>query len=402
MQKDHLTTAEAAARLGVKPSTLYAYVSRGLLARIAGPDGRSSRFDAAELDRIAGGRRRGTLPLVRTEISSAGPRGVWFRGADAAVLCRSRTYEEVAHWLWAGETAGRAGWTAPADLLAAARRAQDALGDAPPLRRLGVVASVAQAGGSIGWSNEDARALLATLVDALPITAPRDAGRSFAGRAWSALCNEPPSAAGLEAMNAALVLFADDAVDGPTLAARIAAPRAAGMAACVSAALAVLPGRDPDLASVRALLAGAVDPPAAAAIVREHVRAQEHPPGLGDARSAADVRAALLLDAIAGIPGRRPGIVSAAAAAARSVGFRPRAAFALGALAYVTQMVSGGATALVALARCAGWIAHAAEERKRPSDLHARVRYAGPPPSAGAGLPPGRGTLQSVLDYLAR
>ena len=35
-----LTAQEAAERLGVKPATLYAYVSRGLLRRERGPDGR--------------------------------------------------------------------------------------------------------------------------------------------------------------------------------------------------------------------------------------------------------------------------------------------------------------------------------------------------------------------------
>jgi citrate synthase len=34
-----LTAAEAAERLGVKPATLYAYVSRGVLARRRAPEG---------------------------------------------------------------------------------------------------------------------------------------------------------------------------------------------------------------------------------------------------------------------------------------------------------------------------------------------------------------------------
>src|SRR2546421_553042 len=54
-----LTAEEAAARLGVKPTTLYAYVSRGHLRRQRGPDGRS-RFALAELDRLA--RRRVAVP----------------------------------------------------------------------------------------------------------------------------------------------------------------------------------------------------------------------------------------------------------------------------------------------------------------------------------------------------
>ena len=45
-----LTAAEAASRLGVKPATLYAYVSRGTLRRQRAADGRTSLFDAASLD----------------------------------------------------------------------------------------------------------------------------------------------------------------------------------------------------------------------------------------------------------------------------------------------------------------------------------------------------------------
>ena len=49
-----LTTAEAAARLGVKPQTLYAYVSRGLLRSERVPGSRQSRFAVADVERLAG------------------------------------------------------------------------------------------------------------------------------------------------------------------------------------------------------------------------------------------------------------------------------------------------------------------------------------------------------------
>ena len=51
-----LTAAEAAQRLGVKPATLYAYVSRGVLRRDKTPGGRGSLFDSDEVERLA---RRG-------------------------------------------------------------------------------------------------------------------------------------------------------------------------------------------------------------------------------------------------------------------------------------------------------------------------------------------------------
>src|ERR1700751_408552 len=51
-----LTAAQAAQRLGVKPATLYAYVSRGVLSRDKAADGRGSLFDSEEVERLA---RRG-------------------------------------------------------------------------------------------------------------------------------------------------------------------------------------------------------------------------------------------------------------------------------------------------------------------------------------------------------
>ena len=56
-----LTTAEAAARLGVKPATLYAYVSRGILSWR--PDAAGQHFDPQEWPLAWAGRparRRGT------------------------------------------------------------------------------------------------------------------------------------------------------------------------------------------------------------------------------------------------------------------------------------------------------------------------------------------------------
>ena len=53
---EFLTAAQAAQRLGVKPATLYAYVSRGVLRRDRAADGRGSLFDSDEVERLA---RRG-------------------------------------------------------------------------------------------------------------------------------------------------------------------------------------------------------------------------------------------------------------------------------------------------------------------------------------------------------
>src|SRR5918999_938405 len=103
-----LSTAEAAARLGVKPATLYAYVSRGLLSRERSPDGRTSTFDPAEIDRLArpGRSRRGRRPATDLVVPSALTtidQGLpWYRGVAVTDLAGTRSFEDVAEWLWTG------------------------------------------------------------------------------------------------------------------------------------------------------------------------------------------------------------------------------------------------------------------------------------------------------------
>ncbi|HEX7094644.1 MAG TPA: helix-turn-helix domain-containing protein, partial [Acidimicrobiales bacterium] len=65
-----ISAAEAAARLGVKRETLYAYVSRGLLEsrRL---DGKTSTFDPAEVDALRRRRARQKAGRLDTTIVSA-------------------------------------------------------------------------------------------------------------------------------------------------------------------------------------------------------------------------------------------------------------------------------------------------------------------------------------------
>src|SRR5712691_9349113 len=58
----------AAERLGVDVRSLYAYVSRGSLRRVPGPDGHSSRYDSDDLELLARRSRPRTLPRPAASI----------------------------------------------------------------------------------------------------------------------------------------------------------------------------------------------------------------------------------------------------------------------------------------------------------------------------------------------
>src|SRR6266545_4709515 len=214
---DRLTTAEAAARLGVKPATLYAYVSRGLLGRERSPGRRTSTFDPAEVERLTRrSGRRGRRPagelVVESALTAIEGGALWYRGLPVTELAATRTFEEVAEWLWRGRFPEPTRWRAGPAALAAGRRAQAALPEgALPLERLQVIAAALAAGDDLRLElHPDAvaaagRALIAGLAAACHGSAghPRrtPASRHACGRAsprssrarrcWP--CSTPPS-----------------------------------------------------------------------------------------------------------------------------------------------------------------------------------------------------------------
>src|SRR5580700_4319816 len=111
-----LPSEEAARRLGIKVSTLYAYVSRGLLASHPEPGGRRSLFDLADIERLAirqrGGRQvESRLATITTGVTQLRTDGPFYRGRRATDLARGTTFEEVAALLW--QVDGVGDWRSP-------------------------------------------------------------------------------------------------------------------------------------------------------------------------------------------------------------------------------------------------------------------------------------------------
>ena len=114
-EPEFLETSEAAERLGVKPATLYAYVSRGLLRRHRDPDSRRSLFRPEEVDALRRqshpSRPSGDEVTFESAITVLGADRPFYRGVDALGLAGSARYEDVAEWLWSGiHTATEGGW----------------------------------------------------------------------------------------------------------------------------------------------------------------------------------------------------------------------------------------------------------------------------------------------------
>ncbi|MFI7489933.1 citrate synthase [Micromonospora echinaurantiaca] len=393
-----LTTAEVAHRLRIKPETVYAYVSRGLLDRVKVPGERVSRFRLADVERLAARTQatrpdRDAAPAMRTATTLIAYGRLHYRGLDAAALAPVTSFEEVAQWLWTGERR-HAVFTASPETLERARRAAEHLpAQARVFDRLPVIVAVAAAMDPLRFDLAPATVtalapgLLSTMVDALPPVgeAPPDDG--LAARLWCRLTGAPAYPDGVRALNAALVLLADHDLAASTIAVRVAASTRANPYAAVLAGLGALDGPMHGAigASVHRFIEAALRDGAPAAIA-DWLRTGGLA-GFGHPRYPdGDPRGAALLDLVAGLPveGALRRTVDDLVATAARRDARPNVDFALAALAHATGMGPGAAEVIFAVARTAGWIAHVVEEYAQPSN---RFRwssgYTGPPPAAG-------------------
>ena len=425
MEEPYLTAAEAAALLDVEVPSLYAYVSRGLLASHTDPrDPRARRYRREEVAALRGRREARRHPeqaapralawgepVLDSALTTVAGGRLWYRGLDAVELARERTLEEVAALLWTGDV-GAAG-----ELFRDAGQRRPPAGWLAPLRQLGPLERAqallprAASADAAAWDlRGDAVArcgarILRAVAAAVGGCAPKDAApeRSERERRRGAEPAAGPTAAALaaawglgrrasaaRAFDSALILCADHELNVSTFAARCAASAEATPWDAVSAGLATLRGRRHGGASLRAealLREAASTTPAAA--VGERLRRGEPLPGFGHPLySAGDPRGAELLALASRVSPRSPPLKAAqrlAAAVADLLGERPNLDLGLAALCAALRLPPGSSIALFALGRTVGWVAHAREEYARGRLIRPRARYVGPPPADARG-----------------
>ncbi|MEU0067965.1 citrate synthase [Streptomyces sp. NPDC006332] len=398
-----LSTKETAELLGVKPETVYAYVSRGQLSSRRAPGGRGSTFDAEEVEGLARRNRRessatsgtGGELSVRTRITLIDTDRYYFRGVDATELAARHSYEEVAEWLWTGQLRPGTTFTAPEAAVTAARRAVDALPrHTAPTDRLRVAAIAAAAADPLRFDLSEeavlgtARSLIPTLVAALPPARHdhRDDG-PLAHRLWARLSNRTADEASLRALDTALALLIDHDLAASTLAVRVAASARAHAYAAVSAGLGVIEGPLHGAAGGLAhkLLLEVIDQGDAAPVIADELRAGRRIPGLGHRLyPGEDPRARALFDLLEDIPVAAPALAAArdiVATTARHAPLHANVDLALGVLTASSGMPATASETIFAVARTAGWIAHALEEYgERPLRMRPSGHYVGPRP----------------------
>jgi citrate synthase len=426
-----LTTQEVADLLGVKTQTVYAYASRGLLASAPAPGGKGSTFDAGEVEALAGRRGRprpraeaqafdDAFPM-RSAITLSENGRLYYRGHDVIALSERSGFETAVALLWeaaapapsrqaAGASArdteplAAVDLRAPAELVAAVRRTGAVL---PARARRGdllrIAVTVASCADPLRFDLRRENvlamgsALIGAMVEALPPASTADqAARSLAARLWAKLAPAPGTPEAVSCLDQALVLLADHGFAASTLAARVAASARANPYAVVSAGLGPLDGPLHGAASGLAyrMLAEVLATGNAVGVISEYLRAGMPIPGLGmRLYPDGDPRARALLASVYRLPGAGEvrqaveDVVSAAAGRPLSAASGPLWAhanidLALAALTFHCGMPGDAGEVIFAVARTAGWLAHALEEYAEPPlRLRLRGTYTGPRPS---------------------
>ena len=399
-QAGRLSSREAAATLGVKPATLYAYVSRGLLSRDRTPSG--STFDASEVARLAAaaGRRgsagRSTLgPAFATSLTLIEDGRLSYRGLDTVELSRSRRFEEVAWWLWTGSWPSPGRWETSDQRGASARIATAGLeGAVAPIDRLKMAVVAAGSADPLRWdltraaATTTARDLLTIAVDTLPAVGRRRRGESIAEHLWLRLSPLRPTPSRVSLLDAALVLVADHELAPSTLAARVAAAFGADPYAVVSTGLGPASGQLHSALTneVHRLFDDALARSPMVAVGERLARAEPlrgfgmrlYPDG--DPRGRELLRR---LDDVAMEPQRRAVVDAVITLASGRELAPPNVDFGLGALAFGAQMIPGAGQAITVVGRMAGWLAHALEEYESRTVFRARATYVGVRPGSG-------------------
>lgn len=387
-----LTSAEAAARLGVKRATLYSYVSRGLLHRSVDSDGRSSRFDPQEVDRLRSrSSNRGRVEvgaLVSTGITQIAEGELRVRGRNVVVSSSETRFQEAADWVWGAEAEGQ--WPTGDETVELACRLQDLLPDTTPLiDRLRIAVGVASATDplrndlSAASVRAAGRKVIGLMVDSLPLIAGRRDG-DLSERLWCRLAPGRNNARQRAALDRALVLLLDHGLASSTLGVRVACSVRADPYSAVAAGLGILGGRLHGAASApvhRIFEDAAASGDPAKALGEAQLRTGRTP-GFGHSiYRRNDPRNNALMESVVGAWASHdhlPLVLNVLSLASERGDAPATVDFALGALTYLSGMEPQAGEVIFAVARTAGWIAHALEEYDEdPLRFRFRARYTG-------------------------
>lgn len=397
--------------LGVKPQTLYTYVSRGVIQSLPTSKGQRRLYLRSDIEKLRARPRarramgavaasamyagEPIIPTSITEITSAGPR---YRGRLATELASSGLpFENVAEFLWTGVLLDEPILWAFEPLPLETRRLLK------PLEHSRADASIAHVFALIALSISMARgSRIERLRSSSTVMAARQVMQTFAGcfgylssrRAYVPCVSATPIAAAvlrasgqacsderLQMVNGLMVLLADHELSPATFAARVAASSGADLHACLVSAIETSSGRR--IAEIfdrtEDFLRGAKSKTELMRRAREFQTVGRLPPGFNQPiYPHGDPRAPYIFDLVrrAGRPSRYLDMVFAFLDEAESrLELKPRMEFGVVAIAADLGFPRRAAAGLYILARVAGWAAHVMEQRLSSALLRPRAKF---------------------------
>lgn len=379
-QATWLTLEEVQAFLGVRAQTIYAYVSRGLIASHPDPDNtRRSLYNAENIQNLKQkkqqGRKRetlavntlfGTEPSIPTAISTFAKGHLYYRGKDVISFSEHATLEDTARLLWNADIAR--GFSVPSR-------------DYPPYPPERTHAFVALATATATGHSTHGRTFrvlhdeAATLVGHLASTFgaqnhPEMLLHQRLALGWGMKED------GADILRRVMVLLADHELTSSAFASRIAASNGASLPACLLSGLATFTGPLHGDATPRVkALFDEVERSNADQVVNRYLASAIPIPGFGHhLYPDGDPRAVALL-AVFDPPEEIARFIEKVITL---TGQLPNIDVVLAALVARYRLLGDAAFALFSIARSVGLLAHTMEQINTGKVIRPRGRYVGP------------------------
>ena len=401
-----LNGAQAAKFLGVKPATLYAYVSRGLINSIPGQRPRERAYRIEDLKKLRQSTRgfktvkdsdepTWTGPVIKSAITEIREDGHFYRGQNVIELVRKNTsFKQVTEILWETSSSDK-NWTDvnPLELpdlfkLSVSKgQVQDnlellklllvLLESKDPVRRHLLAKDIF----------DTARKLILTMPVAIGLkdghsNIDTDGEYPIARSLLTALTGSN-STEKTKLINSALVLCADHELNASALSARIAASCDASLYSCLLSALSTFSGTLHGSASRRAedIVTSSLKFESVTTWLKDYLMKFESIPGFGtQLYEHGDPRAKLLIEMALSTSSRNKNLkrlVEIVECVQEHLGLEPNLDVGLAAMSYALSLKPGSGTTIFAVSRAAGWIAHAKEQRRYGGKIRPRARYIG-------------------------
>ena len=415
----YLSSTEACSELGIRPQTLYSYVSRGLVRSETGDQRRRTRqYHREDIERLrhqkelrahpeaaAGRALRAGDPVLESALSRIDDDDLHYRGISVGELARGGTAEEVAALLWTGDRSRLIeGFTGEIRMQGVGPGLGAELAPLSAIERMQALLPVIAAADPAAYATAPpqihrcgARILrLMTLIAAGRARTHHGISRTLQ-TAW--LPGRPETTPLIEA---ALILCADHELNVSTFTCRTVASSGASLYAVVTAGLSALQGpRHGGSTGRLEALWDEAEASGAGETVDSRLRRGDPVEGFGHVvYRGVDPRAKILMGLLdEAVPEARQ--LETARALIEEVGKRTGLShnvdLALVALRRALGLERGGALLVFCLGRTIGWIAHAIEQYQTGRLIRPRARYTGPDPgsmsataTASAATPPRR------------